>query len=146
MDDKKMLHLAKSSTVSVRFPPEILNGNLSVLYVVTILTSPLQSASVSISMMMDVQGAIWQHLSTLQLHCQPLYNCKNCLVQVHFGDGQQKCHYRHNLDNQQWSSPLFINFGMTRNGKRLDHEGLNVEKASQDGAKILIKKGKETKT
>ena len=35
MDDKKMLHLAKSSTVSVRFQPEILNGNLSILYVVS---------------------------------------------------------------------------------------------------------------
>ena len=33
---------------------------------------------------------------------------------------------------------------MTRNGARLDHEGLNVEKVSQDGAKILIKKGEET--
>ena len=35
MDERKMLHLAKSSTVSVRFPPEISNGNLSVLYVVS---------------------------------------------------------------------------------------------------------------
>ena len=38
MDDKKMLHLAKSSTVSVRFQPEILNGNLSILYVVSPFT------------------------------------------------------------------------------------------------------------
>ena len=38
MDDKKMLHLAKSSTVSVRFQPEILNGNLSILYVVSLFT------------------------------------------------------------------------------------------------------------
>ena len=49
-------------------------------------------------------------------------------------------------NNGRHQSPLYINFGMNRNGKRLDHEGLNVEKASQDGAKILIKKGKETKT
>ena len=34
---------------------------------------------------------------------------------------------------------------MTRNGKRLDHKGLNVEEVSEDGAKILIKKGEETK-
>ena len=33
-----MLHLAKSSTVSVRFQPEILNGNLSILYVVSLFT------------------------------------------------------------------------------------------------------------
>ena len=30
---------------------------------------------------------------------------------------------------------------LNRNGKRLDHDALNVEKTSEDGAKILIKKG-----
>ena len=43
MDDKKMLHLAKSSTVSVRFQPEILNGNLSILYVVSPFTIIINS-------------------------------------------------------------------------------------------------------
>ena len=48
MHEKKMPHLAKSSTVSVRFPPEILNGNLSVLYVVSFFSN----SCITISMMM----------------------------------------------------------------------------------------------
>ena len=48
MHEKKMPHLAKSSTVSVRFPPEILNGNLSVLYVVSFFSN----SCITISIMM----------------------------------------------------------------------------------------------
>ena len=100
MDERKMLHLAKSSTVSVRFPPEISNGNLSVLYVVSTahnITGITQHKRgdhrhltftsitlISKGWLMLVQGAVWQHFPSLQLHRQPIFSCQNSLVQVFF--------------------------------------------------------------
>ena len=68
MDERKMLHLAKSSTVSVRFPPEISNGNLSVLYVVSWPLLQKQSKAKD-------EWSLYQVLSdNISLHCNYIAN------------------------------------------------------------------------